>query len=495
MTTLTRLTISTAVICLVGSGASAQVPAPIPAPAPRVAPVLPMTPMAPIAPAMALDLELAKLKLARPMVVMPDFDVDLAAGLEAAMAAAQAGLQAAGQNTDEARRAQERALREMARAQERAKRDGERGHASSTYARGTAALDAGRWAQARDAFGESLKAGYRPDGSLYWQAYAQYKLADRAAALASVRELMKAYPSSRWLREARALEQEISGPAAPAGTGADDELKLLALNSLVHADAEQAVPMLEKILTGPNSPQLKKRALFVLAQSKSPKARDILVSAAKGASNPDLQLEAVRYIGVVGGGQHVQLLADIYGTTKDVDVKRRILESYMVSGQRDLVLQAAKSEQDADLRGQAVQFLGVMKASAELEKIYQTEASEDVKRAVIEAYMVGGDGERLLAIARTERDSDLRIRAIEMLGAMGRGKNAVSLNGLYQADGQTVEARRAVINALFISGDARSLIEIARKETDPVLRKDAVSRLSMMKSKEATDFMIEIINK
>jgi hypothetical protein len=406
------------------------------------------------------------------------------------VAAAQAGVQ----GTEEARREQERALRELTRA--RAKRfEAEGARNSFTYTRGTAALDAGRWAQARDAFAESFKAGYRPDGSLYWQAYAQYKLADRTAALATVRELLKSYPSSRWLREARALEQEISGPAASTGTGADDELKLLALNSLANADAEQAVPMLEKILTGPNSPQLKKRALFVLAQSKSPKARDILIAAAKGSSNPDLQLEAVRYIGVFGGGQNIQVLGEIYTVTKDVDVKRRILESYMVSGQRELVLQAAKSEQDAELRGQAVQFLGVMKATAELEKIYQVESSADVKGAVIEAYMIGGDGERLLAIARTERDSTLRVRAIEMLGAMGRGKNAVPLNGLYLADGQTIEARRAVINALFISGDAKSLIDIARKETDPVLRKDAVSRLSMMKSKEATDFMIEIINK
>lgn len=501
MIRVTRLTLATATACLFTSAALAQVPqpAPVPAPAPTpfVAPVPPIPPMAPVMPStLALDLELARLKLTRPLVAPSDLGFDMKS-LDAAMLAAQAGLQAGGQATEEAKRAQERALRDIAKDRERLRRDLTAGSGSFSYSRGTAALDAGRWAQARDAFADALKAGYRPDGSLYWQAYAQYKLADRAAALAGVRELLKAYPTSRWLKEARALEQEISGPAAAAGTatGADDELKLLALNSLANADAEQVVPMLDKILTGPNSPQLKKRALFVLAQSKSPKARDILVAAAKGSSNPDLQLEAVRYIGVVGGGQNIQLLSDIYTGTKDADVKRRILEAYMVAGQRDLVLQAAKGEPDVELRSQAVQFLGVLKASAELEKLYQAETNADIRRAVIEAYMVSGDYDRLLTIAKTDRDSSQRLHAIEMLGVIGRGKNAVPLNGLYTADGQTPEAKRAVINALFISGDAKSLIDIARKETDPVLRKDAVSRLAMMKSKEATDFMIEIINK
>ena len=51
------------------------------------------------------------------------------------------------------------------------------------------------------------------------------------------------------------------------------------------------------------------------------------------------------------------------------------------------------------------------------------------------------------------------------------------------------------VNALFLQQDPKPLIELARKETDPGLKKDIVSRLSMMKSKEATDYMMEILNK
>ena len=38
-------------------------------------------------------------------------------------------------------------------------------------------------------------------------------------------------------------------------------------------------------------------------------------------------------------------------------------------------------------------------------------------------------------------------------------------------------------------------MNIARNEKDPQLRKTAVEKLSLMNSKDATDFMLEILNK
>ena len=113
----------------------------------------------------------------------------------------------------------------------------------------------------------------------------------------------------------------------------------------------------------------------MLSQSKSPKAREILASVAKGSSDPDLQLEALVYLQMFGGAEEKTLLSDVYGSSKDRDVKMR------------------------------------------------------------------------------------------------------------------------VIDALSAQGDARTLVDMARKETDPAMRKRIVERLSRMKSKEATDYMLETINK
>jgi hypothetical protein len=52
-----------------------------------------------------------------------------------------------------------------------------------------------------------------------------------------------------------------------------------------------------------------------------------------------------------------------------------------------------------------------------------------------------------------------------------------------------------VLNSLFIQGNAPAIIEIAKKETDPTLKREAIQKLSIMHSKEGTDYLLEILNK
>ena len=52
-----------------------------------------------------------------------------------------------------------------------------------------------------------------------------------------------------------------------------------------------------------------------------------------------------------------------------------------------------------------------------------------------------------------------------------------------------------MVQALFVQGNAESLVAIARKETDLEARKDLVQKLSLMKSKVATDYLMEILGK
>jgi hypothetical protein len=371
---------------------------------------------------------------------------------------------------------------------------------TALYNKGTRALDAGRWSQAVEAFASAIaQKGPRADGALYWKAYAEFKLAQRAAALATLQALKSGYPSSGWLKEAQALEVEMSGAAAATtgSAGEDDELKLLAINGLLRADAsdERALPVLEKILKSQQTPQVKKRALFVLSQNQTPRSRDIMMNVARGSSNPDLQLEALRFIGMSGNKGDLQLLADTYTSSKDSDVRRVILETYMMTGQVELVARAAKAEPDERLRRQAIHLLGAMHASAELDRLYQGENSEFVRQAIVEAFMASGDGDRLVQIAKSDKDQAMRVRAVEMLGALGKGQQTAFMLGIYGTAGQSRELKLAVVNALFIAGESKTLVDLARKESEQPLRKAIVERLSVMNSKEATDYLMELINK
>jgi len=53
--------------------------------------------------------------------------------------------------------------------------------------------------------------------------------------------------------------------------------------------------------------------------------------------------------------------------------------------------------------------------------------------------------------------------------------------------------RKAVVNALFIQNNAKALVDLARAEKNLDMKKEIVSKLSLMKSKEATDYMLELL--
>jgi HEAT repeat protein len=96
-------------------------------------------------------------------------------------------------------------------------------------------------------------------------------------------------------------------------------------------------------------------------------------------------------------------------------------------------------------------------------------------------------------VARGEKNPELRKAAIHSLGVMG-SRTADVLLSIYQSDPDR-EIRKQVLHGLFVQGSVKPLIQIARTEKDPELRKQAVSHLSLMGSKEATDFLVELLNK
>ena len=335
----------------------------------------------------------------------------------------------------------------------------------------------------------------RTDAAMYWKAYSLSKLGQRAEALAALTDLIKQFSDSRWLRDARALEVEVrqaSGQAVSPASQDDEELKLMALRGIMQSDPEQALPVIEKMLTGTNSPKVKDRALFVLSQSHSARAREIIAGVAKGNANPDLQLRAIRYIGIMGGTDNRQILGDVYKSTNDPAVKRSILRSFMTANDRERLFAAAKTETDASLRGEAIRQLGVIHASSELAQLYQTETAVELKKSILQSMFVGGDSDKLIELARNEKDPELRKTAIRNLGLMKRPGTTEALTSIYASDA-SLDVKKAVINALFLQSNATGLVGLARAEKSVELKKDIVSKLSNMKSKEATDYLMELL--
>lgn len=385
--------------------------------------------------------------------------------------------------------------RERQRAQRRRAR--ELRNEERRYSSGKRHLDKKRWERAVEEFDRVAQAGgKKADGALFWKAYAQHKMGSGDEAMGTLQTLKTGYPQSRWLNDAKVLEAEIqrrgSQPVDPESV-ADEELKELALRNMIHVECSRAAPVLEKFLKGSQSPKLKERALFVLAQKMCPEGFRILSDVAKGGSNPDLQIKAIQYLGIHGGKENRALLAEIYNSGVDIEIRKRILKGFMVARDKERLLEAARTEQNEELRGTAVQQLGIMRARAELRELYQAESSVDVKKKILQGMFISNDVDGLDEVARTETVSELRLRAVRNMGLCGDKRAGGLLLTIYNSD-QDIKVRKEVLKALFLKQDDKALIAIARKETNPELKKEAVKRLSLIKSKAVTEYLMEILN-
>jgi tetratricopeptide (TPR) repeat protein len=521
------------------------VPAPPPPPAPQVAPALPPAPLVPPVP-LQLMLKLDQLGPAlRGLDQLKDVDLMAMAfdnkmvDIDAMLADADAEFQ------DPKAVVVARGVRFSS-------------PENTDYDRGTSYLDSGRYDRAIEAFDKVIAAnGQKADGAMYWKAYALNRLGKRNEAMAAIDDLVKKFPSSRWSGDAKALRidvQRATGqPVSPEQTS-DEELKLIALNSVVASDPDRGIPMVEQILNGSASPRMKERALFVLAQSASPRAKALLADFARGKGNPDLQLKALDYLGAFRGGPDVKLLLDVYKSTTDVDVKKRVIRSLGMAGRRGGIgygvgiggnglfeaygqnlqvygqamdearaaLDRAKAdlerskvqEQDARVRieiDKARTQLGQQSAtSAEREKqrearakeagdalwqLYQAEPSVDLKREILRNLRFTTQTDHLLQIAKTEANPLLRQSAVQGLIGDRTPQSAELMLGLYKTEKDPAVRRQIVDSVSSTHGSAATLVQMARQETDPALRKRIVERLSTMKDKEAVDYMMEILKK
>ncbi|ANM29401.1 hypothetical protein ABI59_07075 [Acidobacteria bacterium Mor1] len=419
------------------------------------------------------------------------------------------------------------------------------------YDQGTRYMDRGRYPEAVDAFDSAIEDGYRKDASMYWKAYCLHRSGRTDQALDVLNSLRSKYPDSRWADEAKEQETEIRSEynSGTAGTVRDDSLKLIALQSLLMSNPDQGIPILKKYLRSDRTSEEKVKALYLLVQSGSEEAVAMSAEIAMESDDPELQLAAIRNLGIFGGPQSERQLEDLYWNSPNRDVKRRILQSFQISGAVEPVVRVLEEEPSAELRADAIQTLGVMGATGILDRYYVKETSEENKARILNAYMIAGAHKQVLQAAQSEPSADLRARAVNLLGVLGatddlwtlfqqekdieikkRILNAFGIAGdgkhlreIASRDSEPLELRRAavqglgiagqcpaladlygkskeyelrrgILQAIMICGDAKALIRIAREEDDPELKAAAVRNLGNIGSPEATQFLMELLN-
>lgn len=275
----------------------------------------------------------------------------------------------------------------------------------------------------------------------------------------------------------------------------DEEMKMIAMDAIMQNDPERAIPLVDKVLQNQQaSMRLRMRALQALARSNSTKAWDIVARVAKDSTNTELQSRAVQLLGSREGAQNRQLMNEIYASTTNADIKRQVLRTWASAGTKDAILSAAKSDSNVEVREAAIRHLGDMRATADLVSLYGSESDIKVRERILRSIANTDDWQRLLDIAKTEKDENLRARAVQFAGSSKSAGASDALAALYGST-QDTATRGAILRGLSQQRNAKQLIALARKETDPELKRQALQHLTRMKGDEVTTYLTELLEK
>jgi hypothetical protein len=255
-----------------------------------------------------------------------------------------------------------------------------------------------------------------------------------------------------------------------------EELKLAALEALITAPAERALPLVNKVLAGNNSYEVKERALFILSQIDAPEAQSTLLRFAR-EEDGDLQAEAIRMIGISGDKEALASLGAIY-QAGNREARDAVLEAYLIAGDKQAVFEIAANADNEDDFEEAVDMLGAMGARDELRELRSRAGMSDT---LLDAYAISGDFETLRELALDGSDVELQTQAIEAMGIVGGDQVNATLVEIYQG-AVTDEIREAALDGLLISGHDSGILDLYRASDSPAEKKELLEYLVMMGS-------------
>jgi len=157
--------------------------------------------------------------------------------------------------------------------------------------------------------------------------------ADRAAASAGS---ALASASRGLAAEARALASAARGGtrysegSVPQGCAREeDDDRVEALNALLQMNAEQAMPILKKVLARRDkcSELLRRKAIFLISQKRSDETADVLLAAARNDPDQEVKEQAVFWLSQVSGEKAEDLLLEILRDTKQPELQKNALFS------------------------------------------------------------------------------------------------------------------------------------------------------------------------
>ncbi|WP_223788336.1 HEAT repeat domain-containing protein [Marinicella meishanensis] len=353
--------------------------------------------------------------------------------------------------------------------------------ALEAYELGQVSMQSKDWRDAIEAFEEAAKDRKLQAAAQYWQGYAHYQVKQRAQARRLLERLIRNHPNSDWADDAQVLLFE-HGDSDEQGThqaALDEELKLFTLQQIMFNNPEKALPKVYDMLEQSNSERVKMNAIQLLGISDSEAVVDYLFRYIGTEQNQGLQHQAIQMLSLRDGIESRKKLLQLYENSQSRDLKAAIIQGFIHHDDSDELIALLKKESDPDLNVSLIRMLGIKGESAALKDLYQ-KSQGDSRRAILEALALSGDAAYLYYVIDNEKDPSIRTKAIQSLVMVDDDNMGDYLARLYQK--ATDESEKDAITGVFIATDVdpQVVIDIFQQENSTERKQSLLSTLMAM---------------
>jgi len=413
--------------------------------------------------------------------------------------------------------------------------------ADSRYRAARDLLNRNEYRRAATMFGQIVSrhpaSAYAAD-ALYWQAFALYRLGgedDLREALRALASQRSRYPRATTTGDASALEVRIHGVLAQRGdassaqkittsagesstcTGggdADDEsdVRTAALNALLHMSAERAMPILTKVLARRDacSVPLRRKAVFLLSQKQTAETESLMLDVVQRDPSQRVREEAVFWMGQLHSERAAAALEDIALRSPDVALREKAVfalgEQNLPRGQAIVRRLAEADDTPTRVRDKAIFQLGQRRSPenaqflrALFDRLSGAERADGVRKRILFSLsqMRGMGNDRWLMTVASDASQSVEVRKHALWTAGQAGVTASEFVPLYERIGDRA-LKEQLIWVLSESKErvaADKLIDIARTDRDPEMRKKAIFWLGQTNDPRVQQLLLDIINK
>lgn len=155
------------------------------------------------------------------------------------------------------------------------------------------------------------------------------------------------------------------------------------------------------------------------------------------------------------------------------------------------IADVAMNSDSPKLQNEAIHVLGISgspQAMNLLTDIYRTSKDTDLRADVLHSYMIADQADRLIELAKNEPDPKLRKEAIHLVGVMSEPELLFDMYG----DASFSEHKEELLQAMAIGDGADQLIKVIQSEGNEELKIAAVEKLGITRRSSSSDELLKI---